>query len=98
MILGGAGVLLAGVYQEVPAWLGMAGVVLLFAGGLWALRRNGLQRREAAENYWSAFAGAPPTLGDSSSGHPPGGHHHGGFDGGGFFDGGGGHGGGHGGH
>jgi uncharacterized membrane protein YgcG len=98
VILVGAGVLLAAVYREVPAWLGMGGVVLLFAGGLWALRRSGLQRREAAETYWSTFDGAPPTFGDISSGHHHGGHH-GGFDGGGFFDGGGGgHGGGHGGH
>lgn len=96
----GACALLAGVYREVPAWLGMGGVVGLFAGGLWALRRSGLQRREAAETYWSAFDGAPPTFGDVSSGHHHGGHHHGGFDGGGFFDGGGGGhgGGGHGGH
>lgn len=84
VILAGTGVLLAGVYREVPAWLGMGGVAVLFAGGLWALRRSGLQRREAAE----------PTFDDVSSGH-----HHSGFGGGGFFDGGGGgHGGGHGGH
>jgi hypothetical protein len=98
VILAGAGVLLAGVYREVPAWLGVGGLALLSAGGVWALRRSGLQRREAAETYWNTFDGAPPTFGDVSSGHHHGGHH-GGFDGGGFFDGGGGgHGGGHGGH
>jgi hypothetical protein len=100
VILVGACTLLAGVYHEVPAWLGMGGVALLLAGGVWALRRSGLQRREAAEMYWTGFEGAPPTLGDSSSGNHHGGHHHGGFDGGGFFGGhGGSHGGGgHGGH
>jgi len=98
VILAGAGVLLAGVYREVPAWLGVGGLALLFAGGLWALRRSGLQRRETAETYWNSFDGSPPIFGDVSSGHHHGGHD-GGFDGGGFFDGGGGgHGGGHGGH
>jgi len=77
----------------------MSGVALLFAGGLWALRRSGLQRRQAAETYGSTFDSAPPTFGDVSSGHRHNGGHHGGFDGGGSFDGGGGgHGGGHGGH
>jgi uncharacterized membrane protein YgcG len=89
VILAGAGVLLAGVYREVPAWLGMSGVVLLLAGGVWALRRSSLQRREVAETYWT-FGGAPPTFGDVSSGHHHGSHHHGGFDGGSGFDGGGG--------
>jgi len=72
MIFVGACVRLAGVYREVPAWLGVGGVVVLFTGGLWVLRRNGLQRRGAAETCWRAFDGAPPTLGDISSGH-----HHG---------------------
>lgn len=96
-ILAGAGLLLAAVYHELPAWLGMAGVVMLFASGLWALLRSGLDRRDL---MGPGYAG-----GDPPHGHHGGGHH--GGDGGGFFDGGGGFGGdggggggggGHGGH
>jgi hypothetical protein len=89
LTLASAGLLIAAVYRDVPPWLGIAGVVGLFAGGIWALWRTGAERREWAQDFWnSSSGGVPPTLGGFSDGHHHGGHHHGGFDGGGLFDGG----------
>jgi hypothetical protein len=98
-ILAGAGLLIAGVYDEIPPALGMFGVAMLFAGGWWALWRSGADRREHAAAHWASVdASGGAELSHSHGGHHGhGGGHHGGFDGGGGFGGhgGGGHGGGH---
>jgi len=83
-ILSGAGLLLAAVYREAPPWLGIVGVTVLFAGGVWALRSSGVDRRQ-----WFGSGVDAGTGGDGWIGHHHG-HHHGGFDGGSGFDGGGG--------
>lgn len=76
VILAGAGVLLAGVYREVPAWLGLGGMVLLFAGGLWALRRSRRRRTGApstaprprsATSRPGTTTGAPTTAASSTA-------------------------------
>jgi hypothetical protein len=92
-ILVGGGALLAGVYDVVPSWLGLAGFVLLVLGGVVALARS---RHELGDRGYLGGGGtfSGPEGGDAGSHH---GHHHGHHDGGGFFDGGGSFGGGDGG-
>lgn len=82
--LGGAGLIIAAAYHELPGLLGLLGFLLLVDGGIRGLRRSGADRRSLGVGTGGG------TGGDGWGGHH-GGHHHGGFDGGGGgFDGGGG--------
>lgn len=77
----GTALLLAGVYGAVPAALGMSGVPVLLVGGVWALRRSGVDRKALGRTEAQIFPGG------AFSAPPPEIHHHGGHgdSGGGLF-------------
>ena len=91
-VMPGAALLILGVYHEIPAWLGMAGVVALAVGGVWAMRSSGVERRDFATTHYYGTVDASNAVGDMSHDHHHGAGHDSGFDAGAVFgsDGGGG--------